>query len=248
MSGSYFSHDANARNSEELMAVRMRHGAAGYGAYFMLIERLRESDDYTSVKDYNLIAFDLRVDTALIKSVIEDFGLFAFTDDGKCFYSEGLMKRMKHKDAVSEARAKAGKIGAANRWQTPSDDAQSAENSKTIANAIEENSKTMAIKVKKSKVKKSKEKESVCENAHTPTPAPTPEEEKFEKFKIWAEKCAPLSLAFVEPLALDGFCWLYNRYGANRMQRCAADLHSKEAYKKNRNALNTWKKWIERVS
>lgn len=217
MSGSYFSHDANARNSEELMAVRMKHGAAGYGVYFMLIERLRESDDYTSAKDYNLIAFDLRVDTALIKSVIEDFGLFAFTEDGKCFYSEGLMKRMKHKDAVSEARAKAGKIGAANRWQTPSDDAHNAENSKTIANAIEENGKTMAIKEKKSKVKEIKEKERVGKDTPAPTHDKLPEGtfipttvlfEQMTADAAWLERVAKNTKSTVDAIRkeLSEFC------------------------------------------
>ena len=52
---SYFSHDSNARNDEKILAVRMRLGAEGYGIYFMLIERLRDESDYTSVKDYNMI-------------------------------------------------------------------------------------------------------------------------------------------------------------------------------------------------
>ena len=72
----YFSHDSNARNSNKLINVRMRHGAAGYGVYFMILERLREEKEYMSIKDYNMIAFDLRVDASLIKSIVEEFGLF----------------------------------------------------------------------------------------------------------------------------------------------------------------------------
>ena len=80
---SYFPHDSNARNSDKLIRLRMRHKAAGYGVYFMILERLREEPEYTSVKDYNMIAFDLREDASLIKSVVEDFGLFVFTVIGK---------------------------------------------------------------------------------------------------------------------------------------------------------------------
>lgn len=98
----YFPHDSNARNSDKLIPLRARFGAEGYGIYFMLIERLREESSYMSVKDYNMLAFDLRVDAGKVKSVIEDFGLFAFTDDGKCFYSESLLRRMKIKDDKSE--------------------------------------------------------------------------------------------------------------------------------------------------
>lgn len=98
----YFSHDCNARNDDKIIAVRMRHKAEGYGVYFMLLERLRESSDYSSVKDYNMLAFDFRVSADLVKSIVEDFGLFSFTDDGKRFYSESFSRRMKQKDNKSE--------------------------------------------------------------------------------------------------------------------------------------------------
>lgn len=122
MSGkkNYFSHDSNARNDAKMLNLRMRLGAAGYGVYFMLLERMRESDDYTSVKDYNALAFDLRVDASVIKQVVEDFGLFAFADDGECFYSESFLSRMrkmeKKYDDISKLRSEAGKKGAAKRW------------------------------------------------------------------------------------------------------------------------------------
>ncbi len=113
---SYFSHDSNARNTEKLIRVRMRHNAAGYGVYFMILERLREEPDYMSVKDYNVIAFDLRVDASLIKSVVEDFGLFVFTEDGKYFYSESFSRRMIKKDEIACKRSEAGKLSAASKW------------------------------------------------------------------------------------------------------------------------------------
>lgn len=115
-SARYFSHDSNARNSDKLIRLRMRHGAAGYGVFFMILERLREEDDYMSVKDYNMIAFDLRVDASLIKSVVEDFGLFAFTENGKCFYSESFSQRMAVKDEKTKARSQAGKAAMEKRY------------------------------------------------------------------------------------------------------------------------------------
>ena len=149
---SYFPHDSNARNSDKLIRLRMRHKAAGYGVYFMILERLREEPEYTSVKDYNMIAFDLREDTSLIKSVVEDFGLFVFTDDGKYFYSESFKQRMEIKDEQSRKKAEAGKKGLEKRWG----------NSKNIANAIENDSKAIANATgndsNKRKEKESKEK------------------------------------------------------------------------------------------
>lgn len=140
----YFPHDSNARNSDKLIPLRARLGAEGYGIYFMLIERLREESSYMSVKDYNMLAFDLRVDSGKVKSVIEDFGLFAFTDDGKCFYSESLMRRMKIKDAKSEKARQSAK----SRWKKGKKTANAPDNEcERTANAPDND----AIKEKESK-------------------------------------------------------------------------------------------------
>lgn len=146
---SYFSHDSNARNSDKLIRLRMRHKASGYGVFFMILERLREEPEYMSVKDYNMIAFDLREDASLIKSVIEDFGLFVFTEDGKYFYSESFKKRMGYKDDKSKKRSEAGKKGVAKRWgKKESEIANATEND---SNAIAKVEKTIASKGKKRK-------------------------------------------------------------------------------------------------
>ena len=112
----YFSHDSNARNSDKILPLRMRNGAEGYGIYFMILERLREEPEYMSVKDYNMIAFDLRVDAGKVKSVVENFGLFVFTEDGKYFYSESFKRSMQRMDAKSEKLSEAGKRGNEKRW------------------------------------------------------------------------------------------------------------------------------------
>jgi hypothetical protein len=151
---SYFSHDSNARNDEKIALLRMKHGSA-YGVYFMILERLREAKDYMSVKDYNLIAFDLREDSQLIKSVVEEFGLFTFVNDknrGECFYSKSFNDRMKLKDEKSQRRAEAGKKGAAKRWGSK----DKAEPSNNDSNAMAKPSEKIASKEKESKVNKSK--------------------------------------------------------------------------------------------
>ena len=155
---SYFPHDSNARNSDNLIRLRMRHNAAGYGVFFMILERLREEPKYMSVKDYNMIAFDLREDASLIKSVIEDFGLFVFTEDGKYFYSESFKKRMEIKDDKSKKRSDAGKKGLAKRWSgnktvIANTDKNDSNATKIDSNAIAKVSKNIASKEKESKVK-----------------------------------------------------------------------------------------------
>lgn len=157
----YFPHDSNARNSDKLIPVRMKLGAEGYGIYFMILERLREEADYMSVKDYNTLAFDLRVDTSKVKSIVEEFGLFVFTDDGKYFYSESFAKRMEIKDEKSKLRSEAGKKGAQKRWgnkknSNSNDNANSKANDKN-GNAIANEQKNIARKGKETKGKNSKE-------------------------------------------------------------------------------------------
>lgn len=97
----YFSHDCNARNDEKIIALRMDLGAAGFGIYFMLLERCGESTNYACANDCKLIAFELREDPDLIKKVIEDYGLFDFTEGKKRFFSESFNRRMKFKDRDS---------------------------------------------------------------------------------------------------------------------------------------------------
>lgn len=159
----YFSHDSNARNSTELLQVRIKFGAEGYGIYFMLLERLRDEEGYMSIKDYNTIAFDLHVDSSIVKSIIEDFGLFVFTDDGKYFYSEGFSKRMEKKDEVSKKRSESGKKGNEVRYnlqknnELPQNTRKCDTNTSQMREVCEgKTSQNLASKVKESKVKESK--------------------------------------------------------------------------------------------
>ena len=141
----YFSHDSNARNDEKLLAIRMRFGAEGYGIYFMILERLRDESDNMSIKDYNILAFDFRVSSDKVKSVIEDFELFEFTEDKKYFYSQRMMNNMKIKNEKSEK----ARLSAEKRWNK----------SDSNANALQTHSDGNAIK--ESKVKENKLKENI---------------------------------------------------------------------------------------
>lgn len=88
------------------------------------------------------------------------------------------------------------------------------------------------------------ESESESDNA----PTHTLTHEGFEKFINFCRAKAPLSLAFEEQLSVEVFDWLVAKYGLYKVQCCASDLHNKEAYKKNRNANNTYKRWIKNIS
>lgn len=150
----YFSHDSNARQDEKILALRMKHGWEGYGLFWALVEKLRESTDYILQKDYNIIAFDLRVSSGKVKSIVEEFGLFAFTDDGKCFYSERLFQNMEKKSSNAKKAANA-------RWGNKNPDNienEIADNQYSNAEVMQvhSNSKTDAMQNDAIKVKESK--------------------------------------------------------------------------------------------
>lgn len=124
----YFPHYSNARNDEKILALRMKYGMEGYGVFFAILERLLDSTDYMLSTNYNLIAFDFRVSNEFIKSIVEDFGLFEFTEDHKSFYSVRFLEHMDYKDDISKKRAEAGRKGGLSK-------AKKQESSKCLANA-----------------------------------------------------------------------------------------------------------------
>lgn len=171
---SYFSHDSNARNSDKLIKVRMDLGAEGYGIYFMILERLREEDNYKSKKDYKMIAFDLRVEVEKVEQVINNYDLFVIEDD--VFYSNSFLERMTIKDSK---RLKAQKA-VNERWEKEKGKKEQEKyerNTDVLQTYNERNTdlyKEKKRKEKESKVKKSKEKQSK-ENTDDSCNAPSAE-------------------------------------------------------------------------
>lgn len=150
---SYFSHDSNARNSDKLIKVRMGLGAEGYGIFFMLIERLREEEGYKSTIDYNILAFDLKVDPEKIKQVVENYDLFKFTEDGKFFYSDSFNERMEMMDVRAQQRISKAKKAAQARWNKQSEDT---DNAKPMLKHCSSNAQAMLNHANKIKLNKTK--------------------------------------------------------------------------------------------
>lgn len=185
----YFSHDCNARLDEKMLAVRMKHGVEGYGVYFMLVERLAEAADHTSTKEYDAIAFDFRCKAELVQSVVEDFDLFRFTEDGEKFYSESLIKRMETiEDLRNKRRAAANK-----RWAK---DVQN--NANASESGCKSNAKAPVFDAKERKGKDttnvvsiSSSNEEENKSGDTPPDAANSSEEKIDYGKLieyWNEK------------------------------------------------------------
>ncbi|WP_181350507.1 Lin1244/Lin1753 domain-containing protein [Thalassobacillus sp. CUG 92003] len=159
----YFSHDGNARNDPKILSMRSVYGSEGYGWYWIIVEMLREQDNYKiKINKYtwNALAMQMQCDANAVHQFVSDcineFELF--DSDGDFFWSSSLIKRMEVKDNKSEKARKA----AQKRWQKPDDDkgsqrTQSTSNASSKQPHSERNAHPMPKKEKESKEKKSKE-------------------------------------------------------------------------------------------
>lgn len=95
----YFSHDYNARSDEKIKKLIRKHGMAGYGIFWSIVEDLYNNENELQV-DYDDIAYDLRVDSGIIKSVICDFGLFI--KEKTSFGSASIQRRLEDRSEKSE--------------------------------------------------------------------------------------------------------------------------------------------------
>jgi uncharacterized phage protein (TIGR02220 family) len=96
----YFSHDYNAASDEKIIKLLSRHGMAGYGIFWRLVENLYNNANVMTI-DFDRIAYDLRFpDTKIIESIIKDFNLFQI--EGNCFGSVSIEKRLAERNEKSQ--------------------------------------------------------------------------------------------------------------------------------------------------
>lgn len=135
----YFSHDYNARSDMKIKKLISKHGMLGYGVYWAIVEDLYNNANALQL-DCEVIAYDLRVISDLVESVLNDFDLFEINNN--IISSNSVGKRLEARNAKSiKARKSALK-----RWEKSEGNAN-AEQSQFEPNAIKES------KVKESKVK-----------------------------------------------------------------------------------------------
>lgn len=108
MKKTYFNHDSSARLDIRIIKLRSKLGYAGYGLFWAVLELLFTEENKICTSQYDILAYGLQCDTAMLKQVIEDFDLFVIEDG--CFYSRRLnnhieeinLKSKKAKESVSK--------------------------------------------------------------------------------------------------------------------------------------------------
>lgn len=141
----YFSHDSNANQDPKILAMRSVYGWQGYGWYWLLIEMMREQQDYQLNIEGKYVwnAFALQMQCTdeeaqkYIMDCINEFHLFE--SDGKNFWSNSLLKRMEKADEKSSKARESALL----RWEKERN-----------ANAMQTQCTPNAIKEKKVKEKK----------------------------------------------------------------------------------------------
>ena len=166
----YFSHDYNARVDDKVKALIRKHGMAGYGVFWAIIEDLYNNANALR-SDYEGIAYDLRVDSELVKSIINDFDLFILENDS--FGSISIENRLDDRNSKSEK----ARQSAFSRWNKI----------KTDANAMRTQCDSNAIKERKgNKVYKGKE----IKDSKIFTPPTIEEVKQYFKESGYSEDCA----------------------------------------------------------
>lgn len=109
----YFRHDCNARSDERCASLRARHGCAGYGIYWMIVEALHESSDGKLRRDL-LDGFSLSngIDFQELDKVLSTcLAIGLFQEEDGYITSDRVIEQKKHLESVIEKRRDAGRAG-----------------------------------------------------------------------------------------------------------------------------------------
>lgn len=147
----FLPHDYNARQDPKLIKLQIKHGLEGIGLYWCLVEMTWEQDNALEW-DPDLVAYTLRTNAELVKSVAENFGLFKIK--ANVLSSDAIAKRMAYFDEKSQK----AKLAAEMRWQSGRN-----------ANAMQTHSERNAIKKEIKKETNKEEKEINIEGFEPPT-------------------------------------------------------------------------------
>lgn len=195
----YFPHDSNARQDVKILKLRIKHGWAGYGLYWGIIEALRDQDNYAFEADQpELISLAVGCSVDEITPIIDiclEVGLLK-KEDGYIF-SPSLKRRMERVDDIREKRRLAGKKKAEqmqNNAEKVEDEVEESNDEQTtntysahaqqMLNTCSANENQMlSIKEKKIKENKIREKDNnkIHAQAHASVSAQKAQRTKFVK-------------------------------------------------------------------
>jgi hypothetical protein len=170
----YFSHDYNARADGKIKKLLSIHGMIGYGIFWAIIEDLYQNANALRT-DYGCIAYDLRVQETLVKSIVEDFGLFQISGDS--FGSYSVERRINRRSEKSQ-KARESALSRWNKQEVEEEENANAMRTQCDSNAIKE-SILKDNKVKENKLKRKNITPPPSTEVHTDLRKPSPNDESI---------------------------------------------------------------------
>lgn len=104
----YFSHDYDAQSDPKLARLRMAHRSAGYGIFWLIVERLYRFGGKIP-DDIQVLAFELQEPVDIVRSVLTDFDLFTIEDG--FITSASVTRRLEIREEAYRKKAEAGRSG-----------------------------------------------------------------------------------------------------------------------------------------
>ena len=220
----FFPHDNRADEDPKSVALLRKHGSRGYGVYWRLIERLHCAETLELETDFAALAWVMRERAALVESVVRDFGLFEFSEDGTRFFSTALNKRCEKRISrrleISEVRREAGRASAEAR-KRKREEAQATSETPTLdaeSQNVERQEKTFESPTETTQEtnERKPENNAGCENEKQKDAAPEIAPDVFESN---AEETDDVASFESPPYPADELIALWNEYFGTTKQR-----------------------------
>jgi NADH:ubiquinone oxidoreductase subunit E len=111
----YFNHDSNARNDIKILKLRRQLGLEGYGAYWCIIEILRDTAGYKlPISAIDDIAHDINIAREKLEAIVLNYSLFEIEEN--MFFSSRLCRSMEIYNESKKRLSESGKKGMESRW------------------------------------------------------------------------------------------------------------------------------------
>lgn len=102
----WFKHDFYTCNDQKMQKLDFKYPVVGYGIFFKIIELLYQNDGEIQY-DLDFISFTVNYDKEIVKSVINDFGLFSILDKDRLMNARVFEAIKEITEKSNKARANA---------------------------------------------------------------------------------------------------------------------------------------------
>jgi len=155
----WFPHDYNAKDDHKCMLLIDELGLEGYGIYWVLVETLREQNDYKyPLKLLSSLARKYATTLPKMEVVVKNYNLFAI-ENNEFFLSKSLCRRMRKYDEKCKQMSINAKIGAEKQKQKLLEQEKELKRLSVNDSSKQLCNKSIAIAQQKEKKKEEKKKE-----------------------------------------------------------------------------------------